>query len=188
MVCLYYTEPAGFFYPSFNIYYKITGAATYTVIKNVQALSYTFTGAQLLAQTSYEFQVTGVTFAGVESPMSPPNTFVTAAPDPRILPSAGVSNIQITAGVRTVTFSYTLGTSSVNVVHFRAHCKKPDGHPYIIRRNVRKLGTTTTKTLGGFKSGSTCKVRIRIYYKDEATDNAEARKGKNMKAVSLTIL
>jgi len=185
LLCLYYTEPSGYFYPSFNLYYRVAGNPNtpYTVIRGIQALSVMLNETEILAATNYEVTVTGVTYGGVESPMAPTNTFMTSTPDPRDSSQAGVSNIVITAGVKSLSYSFTLGTSTPQQLNFRAHCVKPSGKTYDRKVNVFRPNTTDTFTR--FITGSVCKAKIHIKYFDENTnDNAEARFGPKMKWVT----
>jgi len=191
LLCLYWTEPGGYFYPSFNLYYRVQGAATYNIITGIRALTYILNGTQLNALTSYEVTITGVTFAGVESIQAPPATFMTSSPDPHDVPTNGVSNIVFVGGVGTLTYSFTPPPPSASTIHrynVRIKCKKPSGHPYKIRKTYYNPVSPYTKTLSGLFSGSTCRVKLRFWYYDEnSVDNAKPRRGPNMSFRNIVI-
>jgi len=135
-----------------------------------------------LAGTIYEITYTGIAFTGAESPQAPIQTFTTAVADPRNVPSLGVSNVNFITGVRSVTFTFLPGPSTIQRYNLRLKCQKPSGHPYVVRRTWFRPGRDpVSRTLVNLFSASICRARLRFFYFDESSsDNAEPRKGPKM--------
>lgn len=179
-------NPAGVFYPSYNLYYFSNVDPTVRVI-SVQALEYQLTN--LMPSQTYTIQVAGV-LNSVESVRSNPVTFSTTPADPKTTPTLGISvpTCSVSLG-NDLTCSWILGPRAVQQINVRIKCPRGSpGAPYIRRKFIRgnPFPSSFTTNLDN-QAGKTCKVFFRALYKEVPNQAPYARFARKMKTIRITL-
>jgi len=181
-------NPAGLFYPSYNLYYTSSADSIVHEVTGISAFTYTIT--TLNSGVTYSIQVTGV-LNGQESPKSNSVSFTTSAADPKINPSLGISTPNCTVdSVNDVTCGWTLGTVTYKQINVRIKCPKGvSGAPWIRNKYIRH-GTTTSFTINLNQwAGKTCKIFFHVMYVQSNSPPSlpNLRFSRKMKGVRVTL-
>jgi hypothetical protein len=187
-------QPAGYFYPSYNLYYSSNADPTVRSITGIRALQYVLDFASnqfIIPGNVFTIQITGVSYDGRESPKSAPLIITkasTAPADPKINPALGITNINCAVNANAqLTCNWLNGPRTYKVINVRIKCPKGfPGAPRIRRKFIRG-GLATSFTTSLYKSGGqVCKVFFHALYV-ESTKPPYPRFGRKYKAIRVTV-
>jgi len=168
LITVAWNQPAGYFYPSYNLYYSTSADATLREITGISALQYVLkypAVPQILPGLTYTIYVTGVAANGIESPKSAPLTTTTSSADPKLQPAQGITNIVCSvSAANMLTCSFTPGTQAYKQLNVRIKCPRGGpGAPRIRRAYIRTVVSSYSRDLSR-SPGQTCRVSFDAIY------------------------
>lgn len=184
-VCLEWSNPSGFMFNYYRIYYQSTAAgSSVNVLTSTQP---NLNIGMLTALTTYNFWVQGVdTGVGVWSANSSVLTYTTAQADPKYDPTRDIQNFQCaksrnpTTNRVAITCTWSPAQDTVIHVNLKCHCvaakNAPFREPLLVRKKLwGSLAQSTSVLFAINRDNADCTIYARFYYQRRPTTRHMAK-------------